>query len=639
MVSTSTKITKITRVQSMPLSSAGAFSLSLERQLHLLVFHGPRADVVTLVEGAPLVLGRGAEADLCFDHPGLSRRHARLEYIDDGLWVEDLGSTNGTLVNGARVSRQRVASTDSLVIGGLIVVQHPPSRTSGLLPGLMSHDELLSRLDHEIVRHRFFDRPLGLLLVRTASREADHPGRWVSELRKVLRPVDEVALYSRDSIEILLPECAEEELTRMARAINAARPVPEPALLCAGALFPASGTSPEAMLEAAHAALMQTSAKRPLVLAQDAARRDGNGGQAREGQTRKRQASGDVVVRSSAMERVFKLARRMARNDIPVLICGETGTGKEVVARTIQQGGPRKAGPYLTVNCAAVPDQLIESVMFGHEKGAFTGADQARDGVFVEADGGTVLLDEIGELSAKAQASLLRVLETRRLNRVGSTTERKVDVRILAATHRNLEAMCEAGDFRWDLLYRINTMKITLPPLRDRPEEVEPLALRFLEAAGAERVRGIASEAMELLRAHAWPGNVRELRNVILRGALLAEGAEITVMDLPERLVGQLSLPEEAPLPEQPHAREAADPSPLASPSSPGKLGLDDLLTLLDGGEELDFKGRVQQLEARIIERGLTACRWNRTKTAKRLRIPLRTLTHKIRTLGLDAED
>jgi DNA-binding NtrC family response regulator len=293
---------------------------------------------------------------------------------------------------------------------------------------------------------------------------------------------------------------------------------------------------------------------------------------------------------------------------IPVLIQGETGTGKEVVARQIHERGPRAGKPMLCVNCAAIPDQLTESTLFGHEKGAFTGADRRQRGAFERADGGTLLLDEVGELSAGAQASLLRVLETGHISRVGGGEEIPVDVRVLAATHRDLEAMCRAGGFRQDLLFRINTMTLKIPPLRQRGEEIEPLALAFLQQANEAngcQVSGISPEALELLRRHSWPGNVRELRNVIHRAVVIALGPQITPEDLPEELAGAGG-PAAAPLPIQ--EQEAGD---------------------------LDFKTRVQQFEIGLIRQALASTSGNQTEAAKLLRIPLRTLAHKVKTFGI----
>jgi DNA-binding NtrC family response regulator len=318
---------------------------------------------------------------------------------------------------------------------------------------------------------------------------------------------------------------------------------------------------------------------------------------------------------------------RVARATIPVLVVGETGTGKEVVARAIHDQSPRAERPMRCVNCAAIPANLLESILFGHEKGAFTGATRRTGGVFREAHGGTVFLDEIGELAAAAQAALLRVLETRRVTRVGSSEEDEVDVRVVAATHRDLEAMCEAGTFRLDLLYRINTMSLLIPPLRRRAEEIEQLAAFFLQEANEAngcQVQAIDSEAMDLMRSYHWPGNVRELRNVIHRAVVLARGEQLTADDLPDKLSALKQL-----APRWTMARKLGQ-SPGAD--TPGPLPGDD-------GEEMDFKLCVQQFEEHLIRKALQLTAWRRAEAADLLNMPRRTLTHKLNVYGITPPD
>jgi DNA-binding NtrC family response regulator len=224
------------------------------------------------------------------------------------------------------------------------------------------------------------------------------------------------------------------------------------------------------------------------------------------------------------MRHVLQLAARVAPHPTTVLVTGESGTGKEVVARAIHRMSPRRDRAFVAVNCAAIPEQLLESELFGHARGAFTGAVNERRGLFEEADGGTLLLDEIGELPASLQAKLLRVLQEGTLRRVGETRERRVDVRLIAATARDLAADVAAGRFREDLFYRLNVVHVAIPPLRERPEDVEELAAVLLERASARAGRRLrfGPGAMASLRARSWPGNVRELENVIERAVVLA---------------------------------------------------------------------------------------------------------------------
>jgi DNA-binding NtrC family response regulator len=230
------------------------------------------------------------------------------------------------------------------------------------------------------------------------------------------------------------------------------------------------------------------------------------------------------------MQEMLRTLERVAPSDLPVLVQGETGTGKELVARAVHQGSPRSAGPFVAVNCGAVPENLVESELFGHEKGAFTGATARKAGVFEIADRGTLFLDEIGEISLAAQVKLLRALETRELMRVGATRTLRVDIRIVAATNRELRAEVAAGRFREDLYYRLSGMTLRLPPLRERRGDVPLLAAHFL-AQHASRKR-LDAAALERLSGYAWPGNVRELQMVIQRAAILCAGDDVGVDDI-----------------------------------------------------------------------------------------------------------
>jgi DNA-binding NtrC family response regulator len=250
---------------------------------------------------------------------------------------------------------------------------------------------------------------------------------------------------------------------------------------------------------------------------------------------------GGAIVRDAAMRVLYEQVALVARATINVLILGETGVGKEVLAHAVHAQSRRAGGPFLGINCATLTESLQESELFGFEKGAFTGAHQARAGLFESAHGGTVFLDEVGELSAGAQAKLLRVLEQRTVMRLGSTRERPVDVRFVAATNRDLETESVAGKFRSDLFFRLNGVSLHVPPLRERPDEIEPLARMFLTAAAREIERDeppvLSTAALDVLRAHRWPGNVRELRNAIDRAVVLSPGEVIAPEHLPPSLL------------------------------------------------------------------------------------------------------
>ena len=243
-----------------------------------------------------------------------------------------------------------------------------------------------------------------------------------------------------------------------------------------------------------------------------------------------------MIGSSPALRAVVALVRRLAPTDISVLVNGESGTGKELVARALHMESPRRDAPFVAVNCSAIPVDLVESELFGHLRGAFTGADRDREGVFEAASGGTLFLDEIGDLALPAQAKLLRALEERRVTRVGGSRETEVNVRVVAATNRPLDAMVAEGTFREDLLYRLQVVQISLPPLRDRREDITALATHFT-AYFAERhnaqAKPFSEAARRLLMGYDWPGNVRELRNVVERAVVLSDGEEIQVQDLP----------------------------------------------------------------------------------------------------------
>lgn len=314
------------------------------------------------------------------------------------------------------------------------------------------------------------------------------------------------------------------------------------------------------------------------------------------------------VHRDPAMAAVLSRAETVARAEASVLITGESGTGKEVLARHIHRHSRRANGPFVALNCAALPETLLESELFGHEKGAFSGAVAARRGKFEQADGGTLLLDEIGEMDVRLQAKILRVLQEREVDRLGGTAPVKVDVRILAATNRDLGAEVRAGRFREDLLFRLRVVSLRLPALRDRTGDILPIAehyaARYAEANGLPH-RPFAPQARAMLLAHPWPGNVRELENAVHRAVLLAEGDEI----------GPLAIELDQPLPSAPEPAIAAEAAPR--PATPAGI------VALVGR-------RVEDVERDLILETLGHCLGNRTRAAEILGISIRTLRNKL---------
>jgi DNA-binding NtrC family response regulator len=258
-------------------------------------------------------------------------------------------------------------------------------------------------------------------------------------------------------------------------------------------------------------------------------------------------ASDAMIGSSEALCRIRKYMQRAATSDCAVLITGETGTGKELAAEYIHKQSPRRNKPFLCLNCAAIPDPLLESELFGHVRGAFTGADSLHSGLLASAEGGTVLLDEIGDMSLQAQAKILRVLEKKEVSRLGGTQQRKIDVRFVAATNQDLEAMASRGTFRRDLYYRLNVARVELPPLRDRKDDIPLLVEYYRHRLGGVEVAAISEECLRRISQYDWPGNIRELKNVLESILLIGGSGEIPVDALPrqmrERVFGERQLP------------------------------------------------------------------------------------------------
>lgn len=555
--------------------------------------------MVPLRAGRELVVGRARPSDIPIRDRSLSRQHARFSLVQGALWVEDLGSTNGTRLNGRTIKRSQVQSGDEVTLGAVTAVLHALEPNAEAPSGLDGHDRFLTRLEQQLANARTFRRPLAVLMVSAAGSKQAHVGHWAPGLRKRLRPADALGLYGPNEVLVCLAELDGAAAQMQAQQIVSGRAKGGSRLLCGIANYPADGTSTEELIEAARIAARQATPKSPVCVTP--------GEQAKP----PRGAAEAPVVSSPKTRQLFATAKRIASAAIPVLICGETGTGKEVLARAIHHESPRRGKPLRCVNCGAIPETLIESALFGHERGAFTSADRQAAGVFEQANGGSVLLDEIGELSPAAQTALLRVIESKRVMRVGGASELPVDVRVMAATHRDLDAMCEAGEFRWDLYYRLNTMTLQVPPLRERAEEIPLLAEYFMRAAAKANhcaVRYIDDEARELLEAYHWPGNIRELRNVMERATVVAQEDTITLEDLSERV------------------RRAGQDARSSVAAQGG----------LDSSEGVqDLKERVRRYEAQLLLEALEQNDWNQTRTAQGLNMPLRTLVHKIRQHGL----
>jgi two-component system response regulator AtoC len=314
---------------------------------------------------------------------------------------------------------------------------------------------------------------------------------------------------------------------------------------------------------------------------------------------------GEIVAGSDSMRRALQVVGKVAPHNSPVLLTGASGTGKELVARLIHQESPRRDCPFVPVNCGGIPEQLLESEFFGYVRGAFTGADRDKPGLFEAAHGGTILLDEVGELPASLQVKLLRALQEGEVRRVGSTEIKQVDTRIISATNRDLEAAVESGDFREDLYYRLAVVPIHLPQLRSRSEEIPELTMHLMDRHRTRMgidVEGVEPEAMEVLLQYSWPGNIRELENVLERAMVLTEGPKVTVGDLPESVR-------------------------RPSPDGPGP-GLDT--------DDLSVKRHGARLEKHLIQLALDRTGGNKTQAAELLELSPRALRYKIQEYGIE---
>lgn len=355
----------------------------------------------------------------------------------------------------------------------------------------------------------------------------------------------------------------------------------------------------------------------------------------------------DIIGQSSEMKRVFELSRKAAKSDIPVLIEGESGAGKELIARAIQGASDRSGKPFVTLNCGAIPKDLVESTLFGHVKGAFTGATADHVGKFEEAHGGTLFLDEIGELPLDAQVKLLRAIQEGEIEPVGAAKPKKVNVRIISATNRRLLNLTKNGAFREDLFYRLNVFPIYLPPLRDRSADILPLANHFLTKLNAEagkKVFAIDDGAAELLLEHPWPGNVRELENAIFRALILSDKASLCIADFPQISATRKSLSdlrdewEASPVTTDVQHIDDAD---LAWQS--GANATDQITQGADASENafLDENGDVKSLasiEKALIETALDHHNWHMSNVARALGIGRSTLYRKLKEFGIDAK-
>jgi two-component system, NtrC family, response regulator AtoC len=511
-------------------------STSASGEYELLVAGDGKVSRVPLPKTGELCIGRGGDVGVSLGGEGVSRRHAMLRARGTEFTLEDLGSSNGTVLRGQLLApglAVPILPGESALIGDFVLVLRP--RRSRAVPRrVLGHEYFELRIGEQCERARESSgQAFYLVGVRVEPKAPVDPAEVVAA---ELEPADVLGRLSPNEWGLLLVDESENDAlacaTDLQRALENAGCKGQTAV----AAYPRDGTSPGALLAKLSAALGPETEARPAA---------------------------SVLSRSPAMIALYEETDAVARGDISVLILGETGVGKDVLARSLHDRSPRAGKPFLRINCAALPEALLESELFGYERGAFTGAVQSKPGLLQTARGGSVFLDELGELAPRLQAKLLQVLETREITALGSTTVKPLDVRFLSATNRDLEAEALSGQFRSDLYYRIAAYTAVIPPLRERREDILALAQEFARAAAARlgvapaRIRDDA--AMRLLD-YAWPGNIRELRNVIERAAVLSEGRAIGPEHLPlDKMRGVVLVSRPATAPEISEAVPVSD--------------------------------------------------------------------------------
>ena len=530
-------------------------------------------------------LGRAPECDFRVDDPSISREHAAI-HLGATIEIEDLGSANGCWIRGKRIEsnqRETVQAGQVVELGStMVIVQQASLRATPRK--LWTHGYFELHLEQACSRAKLSGVDFAVLRLHVDGAPPVNVVR--AALIDKLRSADLLALYAPGEYELYL---ADADASRVASVVGriADELVEHGVELEYGAaLFGVHGRTPEDLIAYACAEVRGSDAD----------------------------AAEEQILEDEGMRDLHRVVLRVARGSLSVLLLGETGVGKELFAETVHSGSPRRDAPFVRLNCAALSETLLESELFGHEKGAFTGADVSKPGLLEAADEGTVFLDEIGELPLSLQAKLLRVIEQREVLRVGGLKPQSVDVRFVSATNRDLETEVAAGRFRKDLYYRLNGVAIMIPPLRDRVAEIEPLAESFVARACREMdfdvVPRISERGLDLLKAYEWPGNIRELKNAIERAVLLATGDVIDVEHLP---MDKLTTRWES----QRAGSRVATPLPRSEPPRGRSWPPADVSDL----SEEDRLRREQIMDA------LERCHGNQTKAAGLLGVSRRTLS------------
>ncbi len=580
-------------------------------ELGLLVV-GDQISTHWLPASGRLTLGSAPSCDVRVEGGSVAPLHAVL-HVGAELWLEDASSGAPTRVAEAALTpgeRRRVRPGEHLRLGdALLVVQR---KTSEAQPRrIWTHGYFESRLEEECLRAERFGSEFVLLRLYTERKE--HFAVVEDVLANLLRMVDVVGVYGPGDYEVLLPETKAANvhivLERLSKRLESESPGTRIGVAC----YPRDGRSQAALSQFAGARARGESPEEPPPL-----------------------------VAQDGMQRLDVLVERIAAGMISVLVLGETGVGKERMAERIHQRSPRAKGPFLRLNCAALSETLLESELFGHEKGAFTGAVQTKRGLLETAQGGTAFFDEVGELPLSMQVKLLRVLEERQATRVGGLKPYSIDVRFVSATNRDLELAISEGRFREDLYFRLNGISLVIPPLRERVGEISGLAVAFIadtcRRSHRPQLPKLSAAALAMLEGYSWPGNIRELRNVVERAVLLSAGPTILPEHLPaERLSATFA------------ARRGGSSLRRASLTAgvvpPAPAGVPDALVFTPqapapppvSGENLVEGSRRERdaYERRRILEALSSCAGNQSAAAKQLGISRRTLLNRLDSYGL----
>jgi two-component system response regulator AtoC len=598
--------------------------------IHLLVMSPEMFGTHPLPATGAITIGRSTTADIQIHDPLASRRHAVL-HIGETLTIEDLRSANGTRVRDVPIKSEThvpITPGEAIVIGGTCLMVQQNRAPVGPRR-LWSHSYFENRVEEECTRCRAEGTTFGIARIRI-----DRSASWmrvVPTLVAELKPPHLLAAYGPNEYEVLFQGVDPVEAERLLRCVVSGVREAGYGAHFGVAWFPSNGRSPDALV--AHACA-------PFRAASSA-------------------QSEQVGPIEPVMQRIYEIAARAAAGNINVMILGETGVGKEVLAQTVHQLSPRSDKPIVCLNCAAFSETLLESELLGHERGSFTGANSAKPGQLEMAHGGTVFLDEVGELPLPIQAKLLRVIQTREVTRLGGLRPRTIDVRFISATNRDLESEVLRGNFRRDLFFRLNGISLTIPPLRERVEEIPAFAKKFLAEFchdyGRKPELRISARALALLKGYSWLGNVRELRNVIERAVVLCTGFEIGPEHLPldkirpaviepdqlDPLIAPFAggsigaAPVEATL--ETLKSQSAEPPALSRPyptsSDPGTIPPPSPVSSLppislDRWAPNPAFMHVEEYR-RIIE-ALAACAGNQSRAAKMINMPRRTFVTKL---------